>query len=148
MDAMIEVEGLCKAYGGLTVLDRVDLSAERGRVLAPLGPNGAGKTTLVRIATTVIAADAGTVRVAGHDVRREPGAVRAAISLTGQATSIDDTLTGEENLALVATLAHLPRARRRAAVARRGPRSSVQPRRSATRARSTAHGRGCGAEAA
>jgi ABC-2 type transport system ATP-binding protein len=117
MDAVIEVEHLCKAYGGLVVLDDVNLTADRGQVLALLGPNGAGKTTLVRIASTVIRADGGTVRIAGHDVRHDPAAVRAAISLTGQATSIDDTLTGEENLDLVATLAHLPRAGRRAAVA-------------------------------
>jgi ABC-2 type transport system ATP-binding protein len=117
MDAVIEVVGLCKAFGDLVVLDDVNLRADRGQVLALLGPNGAGKTTLVRIASTVIPADGGTVRIAGHDVRRDPAAVRAAISLTGQATSIDDTLTGEENLDLVATLAHLPRAGRRAAVA-------------------------------
>jgi ABC-2 type transport system ATP-binding protein len=117
VDAVIEIDGLCKAYGDLVVLDGVNLRADRGQVLALLGPNGAGKTTLVRIASTVIPADGGTVRIAGHDVRRDPAAVRAAISLTGQATSIDDTLTGEENLDLVATLAHLPRAGRRAAVA-------------------------------
>ena len=116
MDAVIEVEHLCKAYGDLVVLDDVNLRADRGQVLALLGPNGAGKTTLVRIASTVIPADGGNVRITGHDVRRNPAAVRAAISLTGQATSIDDTLTGEENLELVATLAHLPRAGRRAAV--------------------------------
>lgn len=117
MDAMIEAEGLTKSYGRLTVLDHVNLRVGRGRVLALLGPNGAGKTTFVRIASTVLPPDGGTVRIAGYSVRRDPAEVRAAISLTGQAASVDEALTGEENLALVATLVHLPRSRRRAAVA-------------------------------
>src|SRR3954451_7310774 len=84
MEHMIEAEGLRKRFGDTRALDGVDLVARRGSVLGVLGPNGAGKTTAVRILATLITADAGTARVAGHGVAREPGAVGEAIGLTGQ----------------------------------------------------------------
>jgi ABC-2 type transport system ATP-binding protein len=113
---MIEVTGLRKAYGDHVVLDGVDLAVAEGTVFALLGPNGAGKTTIVHILSTLIGADGGELRVAGHDVAREPDAVRAAIGLTGQFSAVDNLLTGRENLILMADLRHLGRAagRRRA----------------------------------
>ncbi|MDG4829674.1 ATP-binding cassette domain-containing protein [Solwaraspora sp. WMMD1047] len=114
---VVQATGIRKSYGQLRVLDGVDLTVERGTVRALLGPNGAGKTTMVRILSTLIRADAGTARVAGHDVRREPGQVRASLSLTGQYAAVDELLTGEENLVMMARLHRLGRAeaRRRAA---------------------------------
>ncbi|WP_345347732.1 ABC transporter ATP-binding protein [Rhodococcus olei] len=110
----IEVAGLRKSYtsksGEQLVLDGVDLVVPAGTVTALLGPNGAGKTTTVGVLSTLLAADAGIVRVAGHDVAREPQAVRAAIGVTGQITAVDDLLTGTENLRLMADLNHLGRA--------------------------------------
>jgi ABC-2 type transport system ATP-binding protein len=106
---MIEVSGLRKAYGDNTVLDGIDLSVPAGTVFALLGPNGAGKTTTVNICSTLLTADEGEVRVAGHDVRRESDAVRRTIGLTGQFSAIDELLTGRENLRLMADLAHLDR---------------------------------------
>ncbi|MFD7024687.1 ABC transporter ATP-binding protein [Promicromonospora sukumoe] len=103
----IEVTGLHKSYGDHHVLDGVDLAVTAGSVYALLGPNGAGKTTMVNILSTLLAADAGTVRVAGHDVRREPARVRSAIGVTGQFSAIDLFLTGRENLRLMADLTHL-----------------------------------------
>jgi ABC-2 type transport system ATP-binding protein len=98
------------------VLDSIDLHVSEGTVFALLGPNGAGKTTTVHILSTLIHHDGGEVRVAGHDLRREPAAVRAAIGVTGQFSAVDDVLTGEENLLLMANLYHLDRreGRRRA----------------------------------
>jgi ABC-2 type transport system ATP-binding protein len=95
----------------------VDLSVPGGGVCALLGPNGAGKTTLVRVLATLIRPDAGTARVAGHDVLREPGLVRAAIGLAGQHAAVDDDLTGRENLFILGLMHHLGRrgARARAA---------------------------------
>jgi ABC-2 type transport system ATP-binding protein len=110
---IIAVQGLRKSYGDVTVLDGLDLEVARGEVVALLGPNGAGKTTTVRILSTLLRPDAGTVTVAGFDVLRSPGAVRAAISLTGQYAAVDELLTGEENLRLMARLAHLDRAEAR-----------------------------------
>jgi ABC-2 type transport system ATP-binding protein len=107
----ILVRGVRKAFGATTVLDGVDLEVEAGSVFALLGPNGAGKTTLVRILSTLLRADAGTARVAGHDVRTEPGDVRSAIGVTGQFAALDDLLTGAENLRLMADLRHLGRRR-------------------------------------
>ena len=104
--------GLRKAYGDHVVLDRIDLRVPAGTVLALLGPNGAGKTTTVRILTTLITADGGVASVAGHDVRRDGDAVRAAIGLTGQFAAVDELLTGAENLAMMAALHHLGRAER------------------------------------
>ncbi|WP_159794108.1 ABC transporter ATP-binding protein [Puerhibacterium puerhi] len=117
----IEARGLRKSYrskaGEQLVLDGVDLVVPAGTVTALLGPNGAGKTTTVGVLSTLLAPDAGTVRVAGYDVVREPDAVRAVIGVTGQITAVDDLLTGAENLRLMADLNHLGRAagRRRTA---------------------------------
>jgi ABC-2 type transport system ATP-binding protein len=110
----IEVSGLRKSFAGTPVLDGIDLEAESGSVLALLGPNGAGKTTMVRIMSTLIAADAGQVSVAGHDVMADPDAVRAAIGVTGQFSAVDELMTGEENLRLMADLNHLERTEGRA----------------------------------
>jgi ABC-2 type transport system ATP-binding protein len=113
----ITAAGLRKSFGDTLVLDGIDLQVPEGTVFALLGPNGAGKTTTVHILTTLIGADGGEVRVGGHDVARDPDAVRAAIGVTGQLTAVDNLLTGEENLLLMADLRHLGRreARRRAA---------------------------------
>ncbi|MCD2468661.1 ATP-binding cassette domain-containing protein [Streptomyces sp. MBT42] len=102
-----------KAYGGHVVLSGIDFDIPTGSVFALLGPNGAGKTTVVQILSTLIRADAGEMRVAGHDVVRDPDAVRAAIGVTGQFSAVDAFLTGEENLLLMADLHHLPRRERR-----------------------------------
>jgi ABC-2 type transport system ATP-binding protein len=112
----IWARNLRKSYEHV-VLDDIDLNIPAGTVFALLGPNGAGKTTTVQILTTLVAADAGELRVAGHDAAREPQAVRAAIAVTGQFSAVDDLLTGEENLILMADLHHLDRreGRRRAA---------------------------------
>jgi ABC-2 type transport system ATP-binding protein len=109
-DLIIQVSSVHKAYGDLTVLDGVDLGVERGTVLALLGPNGAGKTTLVRILATLLAPDAGTVTIAGHDVVGDAAKVRAVIGLTGQYAAVDELLTGEENLLMMARLSRLGRA--------------------------------------
>ena len=101
--------GLRKSFGETTVLDGVDISVAKGSVFALLGPNGAGKTTMVRILSTLIPADSGEVRVAGHDVQSDPDGVRATIGVTGQFSAVDDLLTGEENLQLMADLNHLGR---------------------------------------
>ncbi|GIJ00388.1 ABC-2 type transport system ATP-binding protein [Sediminihabitans luteus] len=110
----IEVAGLHKSYrsraGEHPVLTGVDLTVPAGTVTALLGPNGAGKTTAVGVLSTLLRPDAGTVRVAGHDVVRDPDAVRARIGVTGQVSAVDDLLTGAENLRLVADLLHLGRA--------------------------------------
>ncbi|QHC66453.1 ATP-binding cassette domain-containing protein [Rathayibacter sp. VKM Ac-2759] len=112
MTSAVRVRGLEKSFGALHVLRGVDLDVESGSVHALLGSNGAGKTTLIRILATLARADAGTASVAGHDVSAEPGAVREAISLTGQSAAVDGMLTGRENLVLVARLRHLRRAGR------------------------------------
>jgi len=113
----IAVTGLQKSFGDKVVLDGIDLTVQEGAIFALLGPNGAGKTTAVNILSTLIPADAGDVKVAGHDVGREADSVRAAIGVTGQFSAVDSLLTGEENLLLMADLHHLGRAegRRRAA---------------------------------
>src|SRR5262245_10722420 len=113
----IRVAGLRKSFGDKVVLDGIDLKVREGTVFSLLGPNGAGKTTAVHIMSTLIGADAGEVAVAGHDLAREPDAVRTAIGVTGQFSAVDKLLTGEENLLLMADLNHLPRSegRRRAA---------------------------------
>ncbi|MGW3108119.1 ATP-binding cassette domain-containing protein [Streptomyces sp. NPDC001100] len=105
----IAAKGLRKAYGDKTVLDGIDLSVPAGTVFALLGPNGAGKTTAVKILSTLIAADAGELRVGGHDLAVDPQAVRAAIGVTGQFSAVDGLITGEENMLLMADLHHLPR---------------------------------------
>jgi len=103
----IAVSGLRKAYGDKIVLDGIDLDARAGTVFSLLGPNGAGKTTTVNVLTTLVKADGGTVRVAGHDVATEARAVRAVIGVTGQFAAVDDLLTGQENLQMMADLHHL-----------------------------------------
>jgi ABC-2 type transport system ATP-binding protein len=113
----IEVVGLRKSYGTQSVLDSIDLRVSEGTVYALLGPNGAGKTTTVHVLSTLIPADGGSVQIQGHDVVREADAVRKLIGVTGQFSAVDNLLTGEENLLLMADLNHLDRAegRRRAA---------------------------------
>ncbi len=106
----ISTSGLRKSYGSKVVLDGIDLAVAEGTIFALLGPNGAGKTTIVQILSTLIAADQGAIQVAGHDLATAPGAVRAAIGVTGQFSAVDDLLTGEENLILMADLQHLGRA--------------------------------------
>src|ERR1700694_1209295 len=114
---MIETRGLRKSFGDHVVLDGIDLDVAEGTIFALLGPNGAGKTTTVQILSTLIGADGGEVRVAGPDPLREPDAVRATIGVTGQFSAVDNLLTGEENLLLMADLYHLSRSegRKRAA---------------------------------
>ena len=107
----ISVAGLHKRYGDNEVLKGVDLEVPEGSVYALLGPNGAGKTTAVNICSTLLTADAGQVRVAGYDVRREPDQVRRSIGVTGQFSAIDEFHTGRENLKLMADLNHLDRGR-------------------------------------
>ena len=102
----IRTRGLRKSFGKLVVLDGIDLEVAEGTVFAMLGPNGAGKTTTVNILSTLIASDGGEAEVAGHDVRREPDAVRGAIGVTGQFSAVDKFLTGEENMLLMADLRH------------------------------------------
>jgi len=103
----IQVAGLRKSYGEQVVLDGIDLEVAEGTVFALLGPNGAGKTTMVRILSTLISADGGEVRIAGHDTAREPDAVRRLIGVTGQFSAVDDLFSGEENLRLMTDLRHL-----------------------------------------
>ena len=100
----IEADGLVKRFGDTTAVDGVDLTVERGTVFGLLGPNGAGKTTIVRMLATLLVPDAGTARVLGHDIRREPDAVRTNVGLTGQYASVDEDLTGTENLVILARL--------------------------------------------
>jgi ABC-2 type transport system ATP-binding protein len=112
----IEAAGLVKAFGATRAVDGVDLAVPTGSVYGFLGPNGAGKTTTIRILATLLRPDAGTARVFGHDVVRRAEAVRARVSLTGQFASVDEDLTGMENLVLLARLLghSRKRARRRA----------------------------------
>ncbi|MGW6410519.1 ATP-binding cassette domain-containing protein [Streptomyces vinaceus] len=107
--AAVSTTGLRKSYGDKTVLDGVDLHIPAGSVFALLGPNGAGKTTVVKILSTLISADGGQARVAGHDVATAPDGVRAAIGVTGQFSAVDGLITGEENMLLMADLHHLSR---------------------------------------
>jgi oleandomycin transport system ATP-binding protein len=115
-DLAIEATGLIKTFGETKALAGVDLAARTGSVLAVLGPNGAGKTTAVRILATLLRADGGTARVNGFDVRKQPEKVRECIGLTGQFASVDDDLTGRQNLVMIGQLLDLSKkaARQRA----------------------------------
>src|SRR5215207_1542440 len=105
----VSVAGLRKTFGAEVVLDGIDLAVTEGTVFALLGPNGAGKTTMVRILATLLPPDSGSIRVAGHDLARDPDEVRAAIGLTGQFAAVDRLLTVQENLRLMADLHRLGR---------------------------------------
>ena len=113
----IQTTGLRKTFGDHVVLDGIDLEVAEGTVFALLGPNGAGKTTAVHILSTLLAPDGGTAQVGGHDVVKEPDAVRSLIGLTGQFSAVDALFTGEENLQLMADLRHLGKREGRARVA-------------------------------
>ncbi len=110
----IEASGLAKAFGETRAVNGVDLAVPVGSVYGFLGPNGAGKTTTIRMLATLLRPDEGTARVLGHDVVREADAVRSRVSLTGQFASVDEDLTGQENLVLVARLLGFSRAQARA----------------------------------
>jgi ABC-2 type transport system ATP-binding protein len=114
---VIRVHELRKSYGHQVVLDGVDLVVTQGTIFALLGPNGAGKTTMVNILSTLIGADAGEAHIGGRDVGKEPDAVREIIGVTGQFSAVDDLLTGQENLRLMADLHHLDRAEGRGRIA-------------------------------
>src|SRR3954465_12392464 len=109
MTYAIQAEGLVKHYGDTVALDGVDLQARAGSVLGVLGPNGAGKTTAVRILATLLRPAAGRATVGGYDVVSEAHQVRQLIGLTGQYASVDENLTGTENLVLIARLLGIPR---------------------------------------
>jgi ABC-2 type transport system ATP-binding protein len=113
----ISARAVRKSFGDHVALDGVDLTVAEGAIFSLLGPNGAGKTTMVRILSTLIVADAGDIRVGGHDVTADPDAVRALIGVTGQFSAVDNYLTGEENLRLMADLRHLGRAAGRRRIA-------------------------------
>ena len=113
MSDMVQATGLVKRYGDVLALDGLDLAVPEGSVLGLLGPNGAGKTTAVRIFTTLLEADGGSVRVAGIDVAADPVGVRKRIGLSGQSAAVDEHLTGFENLDMVGRLYRLGRRRSR-----------------------------------
>ena len=106
----IEASGLVKSFGDVRAVDGVDLAVRSGSVYGVLGPNGAGKTTTIRMLATLLRPDAGTATVLGHDIVREGDAVRGLVSLTGQLASVDEDLTGRENLILLGRLLGLKRA--------------------------------------
>ncbi|MCE7006134.1 ATP-binding cassette domain-containing protein [Kibdelosporangium philippinense] len=110
MTLAINVAGLRKSYGDKVVLDGIDLTVAEGTIFSLLGPNGAGKTTTVQILSTLLTADDGKVVVAGHDLAANPSGVRGSIGVTGQFSAVDNMLTGEENLLLMADLHHLSKA--------------------------------------
>jgi ABC-2 type transport system ATP-binding protein len=114
MEYTVRASGLTKSFGGQAALQDVDLAIETSSIFALLGPNGAGKTTMVRILATLIRPDAGVATIAGHDLLADPAGVRRSISLTGQYAAVDDLLTGEENLVMMARLLRLPRRAARA----------------------------------
>lgn len=113
-DAAVSVTGLEKSYKNLKVLDKIDFAVPKGSVFALLGPNGAGKTTTIKILTTLLKPDQGNAQIYGNDVVRQPGRVRAMISLAGQEAAVDHILTGRENLQLIGRLRHLPDVNREA----------------------------------
>src|SRR6187551_2629206 len=107
MTFAIQAEGLTKRFGKTQALAGIDLAAREGTVLGVLGPNGAGKTTAVRILATLLTADSGTGTVAGFDIARNPEQVRRNIGLTGQYASVDEDLTGTQNLVMIGQLLDL-----------------------------------------
>lgn len=109
-NVVIEAKDLQKSYGKHHVLKGINLKVERGTMLALLGPNGAGKTTTVRILSTLLGYDEGSVKVEGYEVKTEPDAVRQVIGLTGQSAAVDELLTGRENLVMMGRLYHLKKA--------------------------------------
>jgi ABC-2 type transport system ATP-binding protein len=108
-DVAIRVESLAKRFGSVNALVDIDLEVLAGTIFGLLGPNGSGKTTTIRVLATILAPDAGRAEILGHDVAREPKAVRRLIGLAGQNAAVDDNLTGRENLRLIGRLVHLPR---------------------------------------
>src|SRR3954452_9192959 len=116
-DLAIETSGLVKVFGDNRAVDGVDLSVPAGTVYGVLGPNGAGKTTAVRMLATLLRPDGGSARVFGHDVVREADAVRTRVSLTGQYASVDEDLTGAQNLVLLCRLLGYPKPAARARAA-------------------------------
>src|SRR5919108_646558 len=113
----VEATGLVKSFGETRAVDGVDLAVRSGSVYGMLGPNGAGKTTTIRMLATLLRPDAGSASVLGHDIARDADAVRSAISLTGQMASVDEDLTGRENLILLGRLLGLDRAHAKARAA-------------------------------
>src|SRR6202042_3789255 len=111
---MIEAHGLAKRFGATVALDGVDLEVPAGAILGVLGPNGAGKTTAVRILTTLSLPDGGSARVAGHDVVSEAAAVQRSIGVTAQDATLDEVLTGRQNLVMIGRLSGLRRAEAKA----------------------------------
>jgi ABC-2 type transport system ATP-binding protein len=109
MNAMIEAHGLRKCFGATVALDGLDLAVPAGAILGVLGPNGAGKTTAIRILTTLAEPDGGSARVAGHDVVREADAVRRSIGVTAQNATVDEVLSGRQNLVMIGRLSGLRR---------------------------------------
>src|SRR5919107_5024544 len=104
----VEAVDLVKKFGDNTAVDGVSFVVPQGSVLGLLGPNGAGKTTTVRMLTTLSVPTSGTGRVAGHDILTDPEAVRRSMGLTGQAATVDELLTGRENLRLIGRFSGLP----------------------------------------
>src|SRR5688572_10525665 len=100
----IEATGLSKSFGDVQAVDGVDLSVRTGSVYGVLGPNGAGKTTTIKMLATLLRPDSGSARVLGYDIVEEADAVRGEVSLTGQLASVDEDLTGQENIVLIARL--------------------------------------------
>lgn len=108
MPLAVDAQGLVKAFGSTRALDGLDLAIPEGELRGVLGPTGSGKTTSVRVLATLLRPDAGTARVLGFDVLRQAAAVRAQMALTGQYASVDEALTGRENLPMVGRLYGLP----------------------------------------
>ena len=132
----IEADGLVKSFGDTRAVDGVDLEVPRGAVYGVLGPNGAGKTTTIRMLATLLRPDAGRARVLGHDIVHEADAVRGLVSLTGQLASVDEDLTGRENLILLGRLLGYSRAAP-SSVPRSCSTPSGSPTRRAARSRTT-----------
>src|SRR5271166_4098752 len=116
-EKMLEAEGLTKRFGTTQALAGIDLAVSAGSILGVLGPNGAGKTTALRILTTLSLPDAGWARVAGHDVVREAAAVQRNIGVTAQDATVDEVLTGRQNLVMIGRLSGLRRRQARARAA-------------------------------